>query len=102
MDIKSSSSFSSEAEHEGGASELLASLEEVGDSLANVRGFALVRRAVRADLLLDCRAVAGAIQTQAAQPIFPSSGQIIANGYRRACNMNNMVRVKSWEVPASA
>jgi len=80
LDIESSSSFSHEAEHEGGASKLLASLQEVGDSLANVRGFTLVRRAIRADFLLDRRAVPGAIQTQAARPIFPGIEQIIAKG----------------------
>ena len=80
MDIESSSSFSREAEHEGSSSKLLAPLEEVGDSLADVRGVTLVRRAVRADFLLDCRAVPGAIQTQAARPIFPGIEQIIAKG----------------------
>ena len=102
MDIESSSSFSHEAEYEGGASKLLAPLEEIGDSLADVHRFTLVRRAVRADFLLDRRAVPGAIQTQAARPIFPGIEQIIANGYRKLCNMNDMFRLKSRGIPASA
>lgn len=102
MDIESSSSFSNEAEHEGGASKLLASLQEVGDSLADVRGFTFVRRAIRADFLLDRRAVPGAIQTQAAWAIFPDVEQIIVNRYRKLCNVNDMFRMESRGILASA
>ena len=62
--------FSGETQREGCAYRVLAALQDVGDSLADIRGFALICGSLRSDFILDCRKVAGAIPTRTSSALY--------------------------------